>query len=504
MTKDFSIALFPLDNRPVSYLLPKQIADFSGVNLILPEKKYLGNLNKGSDLDCLEKWLINLGLNSDMSLVISLDNWIYGGLIQSRKHNYTMDELRGRANLLRSILKKSHKSRSYAFSTILRISNSNINEEEKEYWKDYGEKIFKWSELMYKVGRGTKEEKVTHEELIESWYQSSKQIPSHILSDYKSHRDKNLTINMFWLESLHEKLFEYLIFSSDDSSTYGMNVVEAEYLKKQIKNHSFSNLATVISGTDEIPLVLFTKEILNKYKAKPTISVYFNSVKGKEEFARYESGTIYNSVLDQIRTFGLEVKNFKDSDIAVFIHMADSYQGDHIFKKDPETSTKGNVNKIISLVKEINKPFILLDLAYANGADPNLIETLFVDENKDIIHRHLYGFAAWNTCSNSTGSALAMGVNRWLAEERNTFNEKEFKKCLLTRLLDDYAYQAKVRHFNIKEEEINEKMKDYSYTFSRLLGLNDINVKCLLPWNRSFEVEIDLPSQGALATKDNV
>jgi len=492
MNDECSIILLPLDSRPVSYLLPKQIADFSGINLILPERKYLGDLNKGSDLNYLEKWLINMGLRSDVFLIISLDNWVYGGLVQSRKHNYTLDELRARANLLKTSFKKNYKSRLYAFSTILRISNNNLNEEEKEYWKDYGEKIFKWSELMYKVGRGIKEEGITNEELIENWYQSSKEIPPQILTDYKSHRDKNLTINIFWLESLHEKVFEHLIFSSDDSSRYGMNVVEAEYLKKQINNHKFSDVTKVMSGTDEAPLVLLTSAILNLSKIKPAISVYFNSAKGKEELARYESSSVYNAVLDQIGAFGLEIKDFQDSDIALFVHLTDSYQGDHIFKEKLETNTKDNANKIIDLIKEIKKPFILLDLAYANGADPNLIEALFVDENKDIIGRYLYGFAAWNTCSNSTGCALAMGINRWLAEKRNTFNEKEFKKCLLTRLLDDYAYQAKVRHSNVREEEINEKMKDYNHTFSKQLGLNDINIKCLLPWNRSFEVEVVL------------
>ena len=48
-----SIALLPLDNRPVSCLLPKQIADFSGINLILPKRKYLGGLKKGCDLNCM-------------------------------------------------------------------------------------------------------------------------------------------------------------------------------------------------------------------------------------------------------------------------------------------------------------------------------------------------------------------------------------------------------------------------------------------------------------------
>lgn len=489
MTTKESIALLPLDNRPVSYLLPKQIADFSGIDLILPERKYLGDLKNGADLEYVGSWLRDVETRRSVSLLmISLDSYIYGGLVQSRKHSFPMDTLRKRVEFIKG-LKNISK---YGFSTILRISNNNSNEEEKEYWKDYGEKIFKWSELMYKVGRGIKEEGITHEQLIENWYQSSKQIPSDILADYKSLRDKNLTINISWLESLHEKLFEYLIFCQDDSSRYGMNVVEAEYLKKQIKNHNFSNLTKVISGTDEIPLVLLTKAALKECKIKPTISLYFNSIEGKEQLPRYESSSIYNSVLEQIEILDLEVKDVKNSDIVLSVHLSDTYQGDHILKEKPKTDTKENINKLVNLIKKINMPFILLDLAYANGADPNLIERLFQRENKNIIDKYLYGYAAWNTCSNSTGTALAMGINRFVAEKGDLFNLEKFKRCLLTRLLDDYAYQAKIRHLNIKEEVVNEKMKDYSYTFSKLLDLSDINVKCTLPWKRSFEVEIDV------------
>ena len=42
---------------------------------------------------------------------------------------------------LKEILKEKH-SQIYAFSSIMRISNNNINQEEKEYWNKYGKKIF--------------------------------------------------------------------------------------------------------------------------------------------------------------------------------------------------------------------------------------------------------------------------------------------------------------------------------------------------------------------------
>ena len=482
-----SIALLPLDNRPVSYLLPKQIADFSGINLILPERKYLGDLKRGSDLAYIEQWLqetVRVYHGTPLALVISLDNFIYGGLVQSRKHNFTLEELKNRC---RGLLQQIPTGR-YGFSSIMRIPNYNSNEEEKDYWKDYGEKLFKWSELTHKVGDKNIATVQDIPLIMEEWYQSSKKIPSDILADYKGHRDKNLTVNLIWLESLHENLFEYLIFACDDSGKYGMNVVESEYIKKQIKNHNFASKAKVLSGTDEIPLVLLTKAVLRKSKYKPTVSLLFNSVEGKNQIARYESNTINDSVTGQIETLGLEVRDYKDSDITLFIHCADSVQGDHIFENKPD-DTKNNVSNLINQLENFDKPFIVLDLAYANGADPNLIEALF---NSNVNLGKCYGYAAWNTCANSTGSALSIGINRWIAEKENRFNETVFKKCLLTRFLDDYAYQSQVRYKKISEEEVNLKMKPFVEKFSKSFQINNLDIHFRLPWNRSFEIEVQI------------
>ena len=491
------VALLPLDNRPVSYLLPKQIADFSGINLILPERKYLGDLKKGCDLNYIEKWLKDIvGVlpaegearsqserhATPLKLIISLDTWIYGGLVQSRKHNLSLDELRSRIDLLKGLI---NKTQTYSFSSIMRIPNYNSDEEEKPYWKDYGEKIFKWSELMYRVGRGITRDKESNEELIEKWYQSSKEIPPDILADYKAHRDTNFTVNMFWLESLHENTFEYLILSCDDSSKYGMNVVEAEFLEKYISRHNFLKKVKVLSGTDEILLVLMTRTVLSDTKYKPSVSLYFNSEQGKNQTARYESKSIHDSVLNQLDAIGIETKDYKEADITLFIHCADSVQGDHVFGIKPDDTSVNAVN-LIKEIEKTNKPFIILDLAYANGADPNLIEILL---SSKINWSKCYGYAGWNTCSNTTGSALSIGINRWIAEKENRFNEESFKKCLLTRFLDDYVYQSIIRNGNIIESDINNKMKSYTNKFLALLELKDIGLKFKLPWQRSFEIE---------------
>ena len=485
MSNRNTFALLPLDNRPVSYLLPKQIADFSSINLVLPERKHLGDLNKGADLNYIQEWLQNI--NNTDGLIISLDTWIYGGLVQSRKHSFSLEELKARANSFHLPSTFSHLPK-YGFSSILRIPNYNSSEEEKDYWQDYGEKIFKWSELMHKVGKGIQDCETSNEELIDKWYQSTKEIPPEILANYKALRDKNLTINMLWLESLHEDLFNYLIFSCDDSAKYGMNIVEAEYLKKKINTHQFTNKANVISGTDEIPLLLLTKAILDTARTKPSVALYFNSQKGKDEIARYESMSIYDSVKSKIKLLGLEIKDPQNADMMAVVHSSDLVQGDHAFSIN-SIDTQKNTAELISKLKEINKPFILIDLAYANGSDPNLIDTLLKSKiNLD----NLYGYSAWNTCSNSTGSALAIGINRWIAEKNSSFNKESFKKCLLTRFLDDYAYQAKIRHKKLTEEKLSKEMEPYINEFSTFLGIKPNLITCTLPWKRSFEIEIKL------------
>ena len=133
MDKNVKLALLPLDNRPISYLLPKQIANFSRINLILPERNNLGDLNRASGLIYLEKWLKDLS-NID-ALIISLDSLVYGGLVQSRRHSFKSEELKSRVDFLNNCRKRlwPHVPAIYGFSSVMRIPNYNGSEEEKDY-----------------------------------------------------------------------------------------------------------------------------------------------------------------------------------------------------------------------------------------------------------------------------------------------------------------------------------------------------------------------------------
>ena len=137
------ICFIPIDNRPVCYSLAKDIADIdASIELFLPPRDFLGDLTKNANIDGILNWLKSAPKCD--AIILSLDTVAYGGLIPSRRSMESFEEIKSRVENLKQILIEK-EAKIFAFSSIMRISNNNYNEEEKEYWKDYGKKIFEYS-----------------------------------------------------------------------------------------------------------------------------------------------------------------------------------------------------------------------------------------------------------------------------------------------------------------------------------------------------------------------
>ena len=166
------IALIPIDNRPVCYNLAQEIANIdNGLELFLPDRKLLGSLRSIADIEGILNWLTNLE-NVD-AIIVSLDTIAYGGLISSRRSKDNLNEIKIRLEKF----KDKFKGKVYAFSSIMRISNNNINEEEKKYWDNFGTKIFEYSYNFHKEGIDKSD------------------IPEKILTDYLATRQRNFQTN---------------------------------------------------------------------------------------------------------------------------------------------------------------------------------------------------------------------------------------------------------------------------------------------------------------------
>lgn len=442
------IGFLPIDNRPVCYTLPEQIAKIDeSIELFLPDRSLLGDLTKYADVNGIFEWLTNLPKLD--ALVISLDTAAYGGLISSRRCSDSFEEIREKIEKLKEILKEKN-AKIYAFSSIMRISNNNINEEEKKYWNLWGKKIFEYS-FNFCKNNGENPPQTD--------------IPQKILTDYLNTRKRNFEINKIYLNWQQEGLFDTLVFSKDDCAEFGFNVREAQELE---------NLGGFVkTGADEIPLTLLARAIQGKIKIAPI----FTESSQKNLISNYEDVSIEKSVTGQIELAGCEVSELQNADMLLYVNNFKNHQGEIVMKRPTEPfSDVWNIPQ---------KPYMVADVRFANGADNSLVNKLFeksFDEN-------FYGYSAWNTSANSLGSLICGAKVKFLAKK---YNDKEFKKLEIVRFLDDWAYQANVRQTLSKPDttELTTKMKPFEKEIANVLK-TEFEVKYSFPWKRLFEVEVE-------------
>ena len=443
------IAFVPIDNRPVCYTLPKIIAGIDNtIEFFIPQREYLGDLQKYANIKELFKWLENLPKLD--AIVISLDTLAYGGLIPSRRCPETFEEIKKRIENLKEILIKKN-AKIYAFSSIMRISNNNYNEEEKEYWSTWGKKIFEYSFNSHKFNN--KDAYIND-------------IPKEILEDYLATRRRNFEINKIYLEWQKEGLFDTLIFSKDDCAEFGLNVQEANALEAL---GGFTK-----TGADEIPLSLLSRAIKGKVRVCPI----FLEPEYKNLISNYEDVSIEKSVLGQLELANCTITDENDADILLYINNFKNKQGEIVMKVDTENFAKE--------FKVPNKPYMIADVRFANGSDNKFVEELFKNKIED---KNFFGYSAWNTSANSLGSLICGAKTKFLAQK---YNQKNFEKLQITRFLDDWAYQANVRQKlpSPDKNQIKIEMKPFENTVEKVLNAQ-IDVKYSYPWNRLFEVEIE-------------
>lgn len=447
------ICFIPIDNRPVCWEFAKLITDCDDdIELFIPPREMLGGLITQSDVNSIYDWLQKLPMMDFM--IVSLDTLAYGGLVASRRTPEDFEIIKRRVEKFKQVFKEK-AVKVFAFSSIMRISNNNFNIEEKEYWAKYGKKIFDYSYFTSKSGKWGMESCVAN------------LIPDDILKDYMSTRRRNFEINKLYLEWEKEGVFDTLIFSKDDCAEYGFNVDEAKELERLGAN--------TITGADEIPLTLLARAL------DKTISIcpIFTEDANKHLISKYEDVSVEASVLRQLKLAGFDVKPFEDADIILVVNNFSKEQGEIVMKVDTEEFS-GDVAHYIPKTK----PFIVADVRFANGADNAFVARLLEQR-----HPNFVAYAGWNTTANSVGSLLCMAKYIYMAKN---LNRDAYAKLFVTRLLDDWAYQANIRQMITEPSDISEEMKPYVAKTEEFLGVSINQCSFNYPWNRLFEIEIAL------------
>lgn len=482
---DKQILLIPLDTRPVCYQQVKQLAAIAEIQPILPPEDLLGNMKTPAPKDSLLSWFQEtIRTFSDAALVLSLDTLAYGGLIAGRVNTDTPEALKAKVQKFLDVTVLGQQPIS-AFTSILRIPNYNGAEEEPDYWATHGKALYEISFQTHKTGIAIQALNAKR----------SSPVPAHVLDDFLKRRETHHTLNQWFLEQLGRGQFSRLVFCQDDTGEFGLNVKEAQELKKSITKNGFQDEASLQTGADEVALTQLARLVLSG--ESPKVFVLYEPKTSAKVMAKFDGQPIEDVVAHQLKAVGVQTVNSPDeADIILLVNGPETDMGDHC-ERDIKTRSMEVLGQTVKDIQEYAQTgkLAIVDVLHANGGDPQLFNALLVAK---VPLGNLLGYAGWNTPGNTIGTGVAMAAISWWAKRHRQFDKKAHEKLLATRLLDDWVYQANVRS-KLRQSDsfpsknnLQKSMQSGLKQVRTLLGQPYLNPQFSFPCNRFFEIQVDV------------
>lgn len=487
------IIYIPLDNRPVCLDYVQDTATKAGYHLTIPPVNLLANYKDNGNISELWQWLEKEAPGA-RAAVLATDALTYGGLVASRKHEYTTRFLTEKIMRMQSLKVMNPALKTYAFSTIMRSPRQSIGDVEPSYYEYFGPNIFRLSQLNDKEDTQT----LTHTEILEK-ANLLKKIPSYALLDWNTRRDTNFKTNQQLINMVKDNDFQFLAIGKDDCAPLSQTHMESRHLAKYASSVSH-NKFQIVPGVDQLGLLLVARAINELNGDHPKIHVIYAPGKGGSTLPLYSDETVQASVSHQITTMGAS-ETLKKEKADLILAVNTPYDGFCLDSTSNENAPYGSIyNK--TFAKELSSLTIvqrvaLADISYANGADNGFMLEL---ANRNLFSRFA-SYSGWNTGDNSIGFALAQGL---LAAK---MTEEDKNRLLKVRYLDDWIYQSNIRYklaLDIDKHSFELKY-DLGKYYNKVLGatntlftsyvqyepsLNGTVYTIEFPWNRLFEIDV--------------
>ena len=513
-TNPFTLALVPLDERPVNTRLPQMLGVIGGAEVLLPPMAVRGLQRVPADRDAVAAWLQEAAGRADTAIV-SCEYLGFGNLIASRITNDSAAEVLARLTLLERI---NPNCPVHAFSLITRVSNADDAVEEPEYWAEWGTKFYRYARLRHQAELGVLEEPDALADL-------ERLLPAGLKTDWLSRRLRNHTVNLGLLDMAARGHIASLRLTSDDTSLYGLPSRERGWLASwpALIGTALSERVRMHPGADEVGSAILAKLLMEHAGRTPRVFVVYSHSGGEELVAPYEDRPLRETVEGQIDACGgILAASLTDCDlvlgVATPVPGRSAWQPEYI--SEDRTVRLAEYQVFLQTLADAQAgglPVALADTAYPNGSDPLLMECLYAEKSRLKLGT-LAAYGAWNTAGNTLGVVVAqafcaglVGGDAGRAAAQNRF--------LTHRFLEDWGYQAVTRRAARAEAErlwgrreprpgdVAEQAHLCAFIESRLAehlqvlqthgvgtGLQLVPGSTRLPWQRTFEVDFELAS----------
>lgn len=485
----------PLDGRPCNARFPAELAALAGHRLKVPPVDLLGSAREQARRDRLQVWLESQAEGAQ-GLLLSLDTWLYGNLVASRKNRESLESLLERLEGLRSFQAKGLGI--HGFATLLRLSNGNDATEERPYWAQHGQRIYRFSWLGDYLAEN--EADISARSEYEGLQAA---IPADVLADYRQLRARNFAVLERLLDAVKEGLLQSLLIGCDDGGSHGWTVQERRRLQARIEAEQLSDKVLLYPGADELACSLLARVLEPR---RPRLGVAWTYPEARAQITRYEGLPLERTLAHQARAVGVELVEVdtegpelpKGLAGLVWIHNPPAGQIDQFLDRETRVShSDQQLEPLQQALKRADLPLALADVCYANGGDLQLLSTL--EDGRSLFG--LTAYAGWNTAGNTLGMLLAW-FKLQLLQGCDAEAQRQF---LIERLADDGWYQGELRqrlcgHYS-EPVTINSCIQAIAFFNSKFYDWLEwmpepppaLQVKHLsFPWRRFFEVDLEV------------
>ena len=482
--------ILPLDSRPCSYNFVKDLAAIKGFECVLPPRSIMDYFREASCFTKISQWLFDNAIDCD-ALVLSIDQLLFGSLLASRQNSITLNTALERLYILEKLKTANPKLKIFAFNVLMRTTISTINMETKVWWEAVGE----YSRYTHIVQLDK-----TNTSIIKKLEELEATIPEKILKEFLLVRKRNHEVNKECINLVSRGVMEYLLILQEDCSEFGMHKSEQKLLLDMLEKEQLHDRVVLHNGTDEAVTELFARAVSDK-----PLPIKIKWLGPHNDFiALFEDRPFIYNLKSHLGT--VNIIEDDSSDILLIIYPPRDKQGDYCADSKELQTACYSAQEIEAFAKtiasEVNngKKCFILDIAFANGGDINLLQCL----TKYIDIGDLYGYSGWNTASNALGTILSQMV---LSGEENNNHNRRFT---YSRILDDVLYQGVIRrrlnkklidcgddpwHIMDKEQAdkfLNEEIMDFKSLIMELIPRFFLDFNLSFYWPRTFEINIDI------------
>ncbi|RLL82557.1 hypothetical protein Y696_00185 [Mesotoga sp. H07pep.5.4] len=464
----------PMDDRPPNYQLVSKIADLNCLEIELPDKNLLGRYLRPGNCEELARWMLSREADR---FIVSVDMLSYGGLIASREDGISTRTAIDRLSSVRELRRRFPNAEILLSSIVRRASVSVSSAGSKELWTML-------NNYLWLSGN----ERIKEAEAVED------ELPRGFVGRYRELRLRNHEVNKECLKLVKAGCADILVLAQEDTFQHGPQERELAILEDMAKDYVIDDRIFIHNGADEVIQEMLSYRRDQEYP----IEVIYDSPETREKIMDFEDREFGKNVESHMKFLGMRQSSGSSTGILV-----------------AGTKIDNSIEALKNLSERKQRVFIL-DVFCANGSSHS-----FVDAYLGLDLKNIWGYSAWNTASNSLGTLLSLAAtsSSWEVER------KAFTEFYISRLLDDHLYQGILR--NTLERMVDESGGDI-YKVSKSKGLfedfrdnlfmpkaeefldrfirgrkldifdfssseNRISIeKFILPWDRTFECEIEV------------